>query len=207
MVVISIRARPERGGLRRRHAGVEAIDEILREPLLFAKDGAAGGLGRVCREHRLDAHRRNQAQRFGKRQALALQPRNAVGDPARLHLGGIAQVLAAAAHSMRLLGGVDRQKPDREGARQIRGRGRGPALHAPLQVAGTPVHGLAPPDRREPVAFHEVEELVAALVAKRLADQEPERMHVLAQIQVLDGELNALTIHGDLRAAVRSPLL
>ena len=48
---------------------------------------------------------------------------------------------------------------------------------------------LAAPDRLEPIALDQLEEFLAALVAKRLADQVAERMHILAQRCVFDAEI------------------
>ena len=54
---------------------------------------------------------------------------------------------------------------------------------------------LAAPNCLAPIAFDLLEKLLAALVAKRLADQAAERMYILAQRGVFDRKLNALAIH------------
>ena len=61
MLVISRRTRAhKRIELGARRAGILTVEQILRDVLLLAQDRAAGGFGRMCREHRLDAHRSNQ---------------------------------------------------------------------------------------------------------------------------------------------------
>src|SRR5665213_1037143 len=52
-----------------------------------------------------------------------------------------------------------------------------------------------PAQRRQTIPFHELEEVLASLIAQRLADQGAKRVHVLAQRLVLDRKLNALAIH------------
>ena len=153
---------------------------------------------RMRREHRLDAHRGDQTQRLSsdspssrcRRAMQSAMPPGCAG-------ARIVEVLAAAAHPVHLLGRVDRLKPERKGARQVGGGRRFPARRAALQrrvpvAAACPRPGPRAARSPRAVAFHEFKELLAALIAQRLADQEPERVHVLAQLEVLDGKLNAL---------------
>ena len=56
--------RPQRLALCVRQARIEAIEQILRDVLLFAQDGATRGFRGMRGEHRLDAHRRDQFERL-----------------------------------------------------------------------------------------------------------------------------------------------
>src|SRR5271154_4130304 len=96
---------------------------------------------------------------------------------------------------MRFLRGVHRLEPNRKGTGQVRGRRGRSALRARFQFLSVRGVAFSPPDCRKPIAFHELEELLAPLVAKRLTDQGAEGVHVLTQPLVLDGKLNALPIH------------
>ena len=113
----------------------------------------------------------------------------------------VVEVLPAAAHAVHFLGGIDRLKPEGERARQVVG-GRGRAAGgAPLQFGIPGFRTVAPRDGRETIALHDLEELLAALLEQRLADEGAERVHVLAQRNVLGGKLNLFTI----RRAHRAP--
>ena len=127
------------------------------------------------------------ARRLLERQPVALQAGDALGDAARLRRAGIVQILAAAAHPVHFLGGIDRLKPDRERARQIGRRPGIPPGGAPLERVRRRPTALAPGDGGAPVALHELEECLPALVAQHLADELAERVHILAQPGSLGG--------------------
>src|SRR6202030_3500033 len=108
---------------------------------------------------------------------------------------GIAQVFAAPAHPVRFFSRVHRHEPEGKRTRKVgclRGRSVSRAF---FELNRTAIVACPAQDRRQPIALDQLEELLASLVAKRLADQPAERMYVLAQRGVFDGELNALTIH------------
>jgi hypothetical protein len=148
----------------------------------------------VRREDGFDAHGGDQRQHLIERKSLAPQACDAIRDPAGLGRARVVEVLPAAAHAVHFLGGIDRLKPEGERARQVVG-GRGRAAGgAPLQFGILGFHTLAPRDGRETIAFHDLEELLAALFEQGLADEGTERVHVLAQPDVLGGKLNVFTI-------------
>src|SRR5271156_2167722 len=104
-------ARPDGIELHARETGVQAVEEILRNALLLAQDGPARGLGRMGREPRLDADAGDDLERRLERVALLLQASDAFGDAAGLGEAQVGEVLAAAAHAVHFLRGVDRLEP------------------------------------------------------------------------------------------------
>ncbi len=186
---------------------IQPIEQVVRDVLLLAQDRAPGGFGRMPREHRLDAHGGDQFQCLLQRHSVALQSRDAIRDAAGLRGARIVEILPAPANSMDLLRRVHGLEPNRKRTRQI-GRCRRRSVHRALLQLG-PVRGiaLAPLNCREPIAFHELEKFLAPLVAKRLADQGAEGMHVLAQRRILDGKLNALAIHNARLSRIQGEIL
>ena len=169
----------------------------MRDVLLLAQDGAARRFGGMRGEHRLDAHGCDQLQRLrpASRPSRCRRAMQSAMPPGCGTLESL-RYCAAAAHAMRLLGRIHRLEPDRERACKIGGRRRRPALRC---VPATPSASAASPSRRRIAASRSPstssQELLAPLVAQRLADQFAERMHILAQGRVLDRKLNALAIH------------
>ncbi len=188
-------AGPERVHLGARGSRVGPLQQVMRDVLLLAQNGASRGFGRMCREHRLDAHLADELHGLRQRHPGALQAADAIGDAARLRGARIAQVFAAPAHAVRLFRGIDRHEPNGERPRKIGGGRRRAAGRAVLQIGGALRVAFAPLERGDTIALDQIEELFAALIAKRLADQAAQRMHILAQRGVLDRKLNALAIH------------
>ncbi len=174
--------------------GIEPVEQPLGDVLLLSQDRPPRRLGGMRGEYRLDAHRSDQRERPLERETLALEARDAFGYAAGLQRARVVEVLAAAAHAVNFLGRVHREKPCGEGPCQV-GGGRGLAARGPpLQIAVLR-DTLAPRDRGPPIPFHEREELVAPLVAQDLADETPQRVHIVAQPQILRRELNAFAVH------------
>jgi hypothetical protein len=163
-----------------RRGGIVPVQQVMRDVLLLAQDGASGRFGRMPGEHRLDAHGSNQFQRLLEGHPAALQARDAISDAAGLRCARIVEVLAPPPHSMDLLRRVHRQEPNRERTRQVGRHRRRSTLRAPLQLVPLRGVALAPVNCRDPIPLHELEEFLAALVAKRLAYQGAQDVHVLA---------------------------
>ena len=199
-------SRPDGLELHAREPRVQPVEKVLRDALLLAQDGPPRGLGRVGCEPRLDAHAGNELERRRERVPLLLQAPDAFGDASGLDESRVGEVLAAAAHPVHFLRGVDRLEPGREGAREI-GGGLGLAAGRPFlerrRGARRPV-GLAPLEGGKSVTFHRLEELLASLIAQHLADEIAESVHVLAQSRVLGGELDGFALH-DVAARVSGP--
>jgi hypothetical protein len=199
-------ARPKRRQFLVGQTRIEPVEQILRDALLFAQNRAARGFRRVRREYRFDTHRGDQIHDLGQGQAFAPQLGDAGRNAAGLAGRRIAEVFAAAAYPMNLLGRVDRLKPGRKRARQVGGRRRRSARRARLQIDAGGRCVLAPLDCGAAVAFDEPEELCAALLAQHLADRLTEGMHILAQSRVFDRKLYALAIHNSHSLAARREL-
>src|SRR5580692_9465645 len=190
-------ARPDGFELPARQPGVQPIEEVLRDALLLAQDGAPGGLGRMRRKARLDADGADERKRLLERVSLLFQARDGFRDASGLGGAGVGEVLAAAAHAVHLLGGVDRLEPRGEGTREI-GRGQGLAAGCPSLERSRCARcsaDLAPLQSGKPVALDRLEQLIAPLVARYLADEIAESVHVLAQARVLRGKLNGVALH------------
>ena len=146
-------------------------------------------------EHRLDAHRCDQRQRLLERQPSRLQARDAFRDAAGLRVLESFEILAAPAHAVHLLGGIDRLEPDGEGARQVGGGRRRAARGARLRARPSLPGALAPRDGGEPVAFDQLEELLAALSRSISPMRAPSACTSSRSPASLSGKLDAFAVH------------
>ncbi len=103
--------RPQHVQFRPGGSWIGTVQQLMRNVLLLAQDGAPCGFGGMRREYRLNAHVTDELQRLFKRHAAALQPSDAIGDSARLRCAGIAQVFAAPAYAVRFFCRVHRHEP------------------------------------------------------------------------------------------------
>ena len=200
---LELHPRPQCGGFAGGQRRIEAVEQILGDPLLLAQNGAARRFGGMGGEHRLDAEGGDQFERPLERQPVAFEPRDAVGDAARLGVGRIVQILPATADAVHLFCGIDHLEPDRKCPREI-GCGCGRSIEgAPLQTAeGAPrsarIAGrlrLARLECSAPITLDQFEKILATLIAQHLADELSKFMDVLPQARVLGGEPNALPVH------------
>ena len=121
-------AAPVLAQLLRRQRGIQAVEQQLGDALVLAQHGAAGALGGMRGEHRLDADLLQQLEHLGQREAAVLELGERRLDAARLGaFAGFEEVAAAAADAVHLLGEIDRAEPHGEGARKIARHLRRPA--------------------------------------------------------------------------------
>ncbi len=175
---------------------VEPVDQQARDALLLAQQGAAGGLGGVRGQHRLDAESPEQPDHVTQRQALRREAREALLEPAGLRGAAVVHVLAAPAHPVHLLRQVDHLEPRRERADQVE------------RLLGRPVPGahhhldrglrlaLAAADGGVAITLHRLEQRLAALVLEDVAHELAQRVHVVAQRRVLERKEDAFAGHG-----------
>ncbi len=181
--------RPELGGdLVGRHVGVEHVQQVARDVLLLAQQGAARDLGRMGREDGLDAGPGDGLLDAVGVDAFGLEPLQHVPEPERLRLRRFLGIGAPAPYAVNLLGHVDDLEVGRERSDEVACRARrqrreqGPELGEGAAVA------FAVRDRSTPRGLDEVVQRLAGLLANELADELAEPMHVLAQRLILLGE-------------------
>ena len=179
-----------------RERGIEALEQVVRDALLLAQQRAAIGFGGMRGEYRLDRQTLDEIERLGERPAVRLQSGDCVLDAAGLRpLAVLEEVVAAAPDAMHLLGEIDRLEPGGEGPHQVARQRRRPVAHACGELRPGVALAGAPTDRGHPVQLHQLEQLLAALLAQDLADQGAERVHIVAQRRVLGGELDVAAVH------------
>ena len=117
--------------------------------------------------------------------AIRLEPLADVVEAERLRRRRVAQIRAAAADAVHLLGHVDHLEVGRERADEVARRARGERAEQALELALRGGIALAVRDRELARGLDEVEQRLAALLAHELADELAEPVHVLAQRLVL----------------------
>ena len=182
--------------LGRRLRRVELRHEQSRHALLLPQQRAPGRFGRMRREYRLDAQAPEQRDDLLERDTVPLQPVKAVVQAPGLRSRVRIDVLPPAPDAVHLFGHVHDLEPGRKGADQLEGFRRWTTLRTHDQ--GHTVFGVAfaTTDRRLAIAFHRIEYGSAALVPQHLADEVPERVHVVTQRGVLGRKEYALAWHG-----------
>ena len=132
--------------LLRRQRGIEAVQQQLGDALILAQHRAAGALGGMRGEYRLDADLLQQLEHLVQREAAVLELGERRLDSARLGaFAGLDEIAAAAADAMHFLGEIDRAEPHGEGARQVARHLRSPAPKLDAELGrGFLVAGAAP---------------------------------------------------------------
>ncbi len=188
---------PQRAHVVGRERGIEAVEQKLRDVLLLAQDGAAGGFGRMRREHGLDVQLPDELQHILELQPFDLQPRQGILHATGLRANAVLdEVLAAAADAVDLLREIHHLEPGGEGAHQIARNGGRPILDERKQLGVRLGVAVTPVDGGHAVLLHEIQELGATLLQQDLADQRAEGVHVLAQRFVLRREIDLTADHG-----------
>jgi len=96
---------------------------------------------------------------------------------------------------MHLFGEIDRLKPSRKRTLEIASERRFTPGHTLLEFGRCACIAIASCNRQTSIAFDDLKEFVAALIAKYLAHQRPEHMHVIAQRCMLGRKLDLGAIH------------
>jgi hypothetical protein len=96
---------------------------------------------------------------------------------------------------MQLLGEVHGLKPTREGALEITRHTRLAISRARFEFRSSLRIAITARDREAPIAFDEIEQRLAALIAQHLADKLAEYVDVVTQRGVFLGELDFGAFH------------
>ena len=141
----------------RREIGIHHLDEVPRDVVLLAQQGAARHLGRVRHEHGLDSDRRQCALDLVAVDTLRLELEENVDEPERLRRARVAQIRAPAADAMHLLRHVDHLEVGRERADEVARRARRQRRQQHLQVAVGRLIALPMRDREPARRLDEIE--------------------------------------------------
>jgi hypothetical protein len=194
---LGAQARVQAAMLVRIELRIQAVEEDPCHALLAPQLRPARGFRRMGDEHGLDAQRREQVQHLVEAEPFGTQLRQRVLDAAGLRAAAVGEeVFAAAAYAMHPLGQVDRLEPRGKRPDQVARDLRRAACDAQRELPAASRVAVPPGEGRLTVAFDQIEQRVATLLAQRLPDQHAELVDVLAQREVLGGELDLVAMHG-----------
>ena len=182
--------------LRREHR-VAVFQQPVGNALLAVQPGAARRLGRMRHQHRFDAQLPQQFQHVLEPETLRLELGQGGDHSLRLRPAAVGEeILAAPADAVHFLRHVGQLEIGGEGAQQVARQLRAPPLHARAQLERHAGAAAAAANRRLAVAFGQLVEFVAALLAQHAADQRAEGVYVLAQRAVVRREMEVVAVHG-----------
>ena len=136
------------------------------------------------REHRLDQHPLEQRDDLRRADARGGQLLSSGREAPFLGIGSPAQIVAPAPDAMNALCEIDDLEVRGERADQRFGIARRQALDQGIELV--PARG----DRGTAGALHELEELLATLLAQYITDESPQRADVIAQRDIFRRELD-----------------
>src|ERR1700730_6154618 len=110
-------------------------------------------------------------------------------------LSVLEQVLAAAPDAVHPFRQVDALEPGGEGAHHVARQRRRAVAHAGRELGARLGLAAAAADGGEAVQLHQLEQLLATLLAQNLAHERAERTHILAQRLVLGRKVDVVAVH------------